>query len=82
VATTYLTLTRGLTHLGTFLGRPPSWKLLAARKFDTEQKQHIDRLLKQDKNYQAFMAKYGPEARASNEKGTANAAASGAGQAD
>ena len=59
IATTYLTLNRGLGYLGTLVHRPPAWKPRARHRFDRETHEHIDDLLGKDAKYQAFMAQYG-----------------------
>ena len=59
LATTYLTINRGLSYLGLLLHRP-SWRHpLSRRAFTRKTQKHIDVLLEKDRKYQDFMAKHG-----------------------
>ncbi|HVX32862.1 MAG TPA: hypothetical protein VHA80_06945 [Solirubrobacterales bacterium] len=59
LATTYLTINRGLSYLGPLLHRPSWWHPRARRAFDRKTRQHIRSLLEKDRKYQDFMAKHG-----------------------
>jgi hypothetical protein len=59
LATTYLTIDRGLSYLGLLLHRPNWWHPLARRAFNRKTQKHIDGLMEKDRKYQDFMAKHG-----------------------
>jgi hypothetical protein len=59
LATTYLTINRGLSYLGLLLHRSSWWHPLARRAFNRKTQKHIDGLLEKDRKYQDFMAKHG-----------------------
>lgn len=58
LATTYLTINRGLSYLGLLLHRPSSWHPLARRAFNRRTQSHIDGLLEKDRKYKDFMAEH------------------------
>lgn len=59
LATTFLTINRGLSYLGLLLHRPSWWHPLARRGFNRKTQEHIDGLLEKDRKYQDFMAEHG-----------------------
>jgi hypothetical protein len=59
MATTFLTVNRGLSYLGLLLHRPSWWRPFARRRFKRKTQRHIDSLLDKDRKYQDFMAEHG-----------------------
>lgn len=59
LATTYLTINRGLSYLGLLLHQPSRWHPLARRAFNRRTQSHIDGLLEKDRKFQDFMAEHG-----------------------
>jgi hypothetical protein len=59
LATTFLTVNRGLSHLGLLVHRPSWWHPLARRRFNRRTQKHIDGLLEKDRKYQGFMSEHG-----------------------
>lgn len=62
IATTYLTMSRGLSYLGLLVHQPSRLKPRARRKFRRDTQAHIDDLLHKDTRYQDFMAEHGRSA--------------------
>lgn len=59
IATTYLTLNRGLSYLALLVQQPSRMKPRARQKFKRDTQAHIDDLLRRDTKYQGFMAEHG-----------------------
>ena len=59
LATTYLTINRGLSYLGLLVHRPSWLHPLSRRAFNRKTQRHIDGILEKDRKYQDFMGKHG-----------------------
>jgi hypothetical protein len=58
LGSTFLAMNRGMSYLTLLVHMPSRLRPSARRRFRREQQEHVDRLLGQDKPYQAFMAKH------------------------